>query len=105
MNTQKKKSTENGINTMKESNYSQSTESTQMDKKELTLETDRLRQVENTPFCIAAHENIVLILMGNQVIKTCENEDVARKLIENRDWEIILTAGAIYNEYIKNIKN
>lgn len=59
-------------------------------------------QIENTPFKIVTNniEARALIVLGNEVVKKCNNENEARKTIENKDWDLILNAGVIYMQYI-----
>lgn len=60
------------------------------------------KPVENTLFAtMQINENTNYILMGNNVLKTTESEEESLKLIENKDWELILLAGIIYRDYIE----
>lgn len=92
-----KKSVQNGRGKQMSNDSQQSTAQNQTDNSQLN---GNIIQVENSPFCIVKEKGMIFIVMGKEVIKKCNNVNEARKLIEKRDWELILTASVIYNKYI-----
>ena len=85
-----------------------------MKKKSLSLSSQadnensnlvEVSEVKGTPFRIVKEENKIMIIMGDHVVKDgFESEQDAKEYILHKPWELILTAGAIYNEYINKIR-
>ena len=62
-------------------------------------------EVEGTPFKIVNNEGSIILIMGDNVLaQGFKSEDEAREYVKADSWELRLTAGAIYNEYINKIK-
>lgn len=63
--------------------------------------------IENTPFTIVEGENETKMLtMGEYIVKkNIENKDELIKNMQQYDWQLILTATAIYIEKIQELKN
>lgn len=63
--------------------------------------------IENTPFTIVERENETKMLtMGEYIVKkNIENKEELIKNIQQYDWQLILTATAIYIEKIQELKN
>jgi len=76
----------------------------QADKQESTLEVE-VKEVEGTPFRIVRNKKEVSIVMGDQVVKKdFKNVEDAEMYIEEKPWELILIAGAVYSEFINKIR-
>ena len=64
-----------------------------------------ISEVEGTPFKIVNNEGNIMLIMGDNVLaQGFESEDKAREYVKADSWELRLTAGAIYNEYINKVK-
>lgn len=63
--------------------------------------------VEGTPFKIIEQYNDTVVIIGNNVVGFYESIDEARKAIEERDWNLILTSTMVMMEVINkhNEKN
>lgn len=76
----------------------------QADKEQSTLEVE-IKDVEGTLFRIVRNEKEISIIMGDQVIKKgFESIKDAEEYIDAKPWELILIAGAVYNEFITKIR-
>ena len=76
----------------------------QADRQESNLEVE-IKEVEGTPFRIVRNEKEVSIIMGDQVLKRGFNEiEEAEDYVASKPWELILIAGAVYNEFITKIR-
>ena len=76
----------------------------QVDKEQSTLEVE-IKEVEGTPFRIVRNEKEVSIIMGDQVLKRGFYKiEEAEEYINEKPWELILIAGAIYSEFITKIR-
>lgn len=72
----------------------------------------KITEVDGTPFRIVTENEEsgkelrdVKIIMGDHVVmQNLEDEEEAQQIIEDKPWGLILTAGAIYNEYINKIR-
>lgn len=63
--------------------------------------------IENTPFTILTNENgKSMIAIGNQIVsEEKETEEECIKMIENRDWELILNASLAFNNLVKKYED
>ena len=77
-------------------------------KKANSLESngeELVKKVEGTPFNIVTTERDVLITIGSYVVKSgLDSVEQAFAYIKRKPWELILTSGAVYNEYINEVK-
>lgn len=64
-------------------------------------------KIYSTPFSVLTKENgKSMIAIGNQIIsEEKETEEECIKMIENRDWELILNASFAFNNLVKEYKN
>ncbi len=64
-------------------------------------------KIDNTPFTILTNEESKsMIAVGNQIVsQPKETEDECIKLIENRDWELILNASYAFNKLVNDFEN
>ena len=64
-----------------------------------------IKDIEGTPFKIVNNEGKIMLIMGDNVLaQGFKSENEAREYVKADSWELRLTAGAIYNEYINKIK-
>lgn len=64
-----------------------------------------IKEIEDTPFKIVNNEGKIMLIMGDNVLaQGFDSEDDARQYVKADSWELRLTAGAIYNEYINKVK-
>lgn len=64
-----------------------------------------VKEVFNSPFKVVQTDNDILLVMGRHVVKRgFDSVQQAISYVRKRDWELILTASAIYNEYINEEK-
>ena len=63
------------------------------------------KEVDNTPFTLIVSEDKVCIVMGKHLVtnRTFKSEDEAVEYINKKDWQLLLTAGAIYAMEILDI--
>lgn len=72
------------------------------DKKESTSLIN-YREVKGTPFVVVEGEKGIILVLGNHVVKSgFESTEQAIKYVKAKSWELILTAGAIYNQIIND---
>ena len=64
-------------------------------------------EIENTPFGIFSKDGEHNVVMKNQIVseKSFESKEEAIAWVESKPWKLILVAGFIYNEGVKEIKN
>ena len=74
-----------------------------VDKQESSLDIEIIDT--DTVFKIVRNEDRVSIVMGDQIMmRNLESIEKAKKVIEEKPWELILTASAMYTEFINNVK-
>ena len=60
--------------------------------------------VEGTPFAIVESENDFKIVMGQDVVQIgFKTQEEAEAYIAEKPWHLIMTASAIYQEFLKKI--
>lgn len=80
-------------NTTDNSNYSKSQDDTSFEF------------VDKTPFAIMKKNGTWSITMGNYIVKEgIKSKEKAKKLIQFKDWQVLLVATAIYQEMIKDFE-
>lgn len=64
-----------------------------------------VKKVDNTPFYLVINKNNVYITIGHDILKTCKDEEEARKAIKTHAWDLLLNAAAIYTNFVnKEVK-
>lgn len=77
-------------------------ERTQVDNKELN--GTEIINVENSPFTIVKLEHDVIITMGKDAVCTnFPSVEEAKEYINQKPWQLMLTAAAIYTNHINKI--
>ncbi|NDV94347.1 hypothetical protein D0T84_05365 [Dysgonomonas sp. 521] len=61
-----------------------------------------IKKVEGLPFNIVVNEYVTYVTMGNNILGIYTCEDEAREAIDNKDWQLILTAGVAMQAEINN---
>ena len=64
-------------------------------------------EIENTPFGVFSKDGEHNIVMKNQIVsdKSFNSKEEAIEWVNSKPWKLILVAGFIYNEGVKEIKN
>ena len=77
---------------------------------EQTKKTEKLfeiTEIENTPFGVFSKDGEHNIVMKNQIVsdKSFKTKEEAIAWVESKPWKLILIAGFIYNEGVREIKD
>ena len=77
---------------------------------EKTKKTEKLfevTEIENTPFAVFSKDGEHNVIMKNQIVsdRSFETKEEAIAWVESKPWKLILIAGFIYNEGVREIKD
>ena len=77
---------------------------------EITEKQEKLfevTEIENTPFGVFSKDGEHNVVMKNQIVsdRSFETKEEAIAWVESKPWKLILVAGFIYNEGVKEIKD
>ena len=77
------------------------------EKKEKTEKLFEITEIENTPFGVFSKDGEHNVVMKNQIVsdKSFNSKEEAIEWVNSKPWKLILIAGFIYNEGVKEIKN
>ena len=66
-----------------------------------------ITEIENTPFGIFSKDGEHNVVMKNQIVSdtSFETKEDAIAWVESKPWKLILVAGFIYNEGVREIKD
>lgn len=64
----------------------------------------KYEEVNDTPFTLIEREGTFGILMGSNLLARGLTRDEALERIEKKSWDLILQAGAIYQQHLNRIK-
>ena len=77
------------------------------EKTEKTEKLFEVTEIENTPFGVFSKDGEHNVVMKNQIVsdKSFETKEEAIAWVESKPWKLILVAGFIYNEGVREIKD